>query len=155
MCRGSPWLHSWGYCWRYCPASTVIKNKIGVQTPPGKQNLIGIIATFQLSLGAVCCCKFSEDSLWYRGLVKAVNGDKATVHFVDYGNRWGLGTLEKKFKRSYTRGPHPSLVTNPSNIIVFKHIIYSAARIRSCQIYSYSRLSLTQPPIVSLSVLVT
>jgi len=34
-----------------------------------------------------CCCKFSEDGLWYRAKVEKNTGDKSTVLYIDYGNR--------------------------------------------------------------------
>ena len=33
-----------------------------------------------------CCCKFSEDGLWYRAKVEKNTGDKSTVLYIDYGN---------------------------------------------------------------------
>lgn len=36
--------------------------------------------------GTPCVAKFSDDKRWYRGEISKVEGDKVTVHFVDYGN---------------------------------------------------------------------
>ena len=39
-------------------------------------------------VGAACVAQFSEDEAWYRSIVISLDGgDKATVEFVDYGNR--------------------------------------------------------------------
>ena len=38
--------------------------------------------------GLVCTTKFSADNAWYRAEVTDVEGDKVTVKFVDYGNRF-------------------------------------------------------------------
>ena len=37
-------------------------------------------------VGALCCAKFSDDTLWYRAEVVQVNQDSCLVLFVDYGN---------------------------------------------------------------------
>ena len=36
--------------------------------------------------GMQCCAKFSEDELWYRGIVQSVDSGGVDVRFVDYGN---------------------------------------------------------------------
>ena len=38
-------------------------------------------------VGSLCCAKFSQDKMWYRCEVLAVNQDMVSVKFVDYGNR--------------------------------------------------------------------
>ncbi|XP_052256501.1 uncharacterized protein LOC127861849 isoform X4 [Dreissena polymorpha] len=39
-----------------------------------------------MSIGMICCAKYSEDEAWYRAKVVKVDGKMATVEFVDYGN---------------------------------------------------------------------
>ncbi|XP_014243012.1 maternal protein tudor isoform X2 [Cimex lectularius] len=50
-------------------------------TQPRLQNLDSI------NIGSPVACLFSQDNLWYRGLVIGVDSDKINVFFVDYGNR--------------------------------------------------------------------
>ncbi|XP_076320175.1 uncharacterized protein LOC143230461 [Tachypleus tridentatus] len=36
--------------------------------------------------GKACICKFSEDGVWYRGVITSLNNEIVTVCFVDFGN---------------------------------------------------------------------
>lgn len=40
----------------------------------------------KLEVGKLCCAKFSEDSTWYRAVIKESDGITVKVLFVDYGN---------------------------------------------------------------------
>ncbi|VEN51189.1 unnamed protein product, partial [Callosobruchus maculatus] len=42
--------------------------------------------------GDLCAAKFTMDDEWYRAKVEKVQGGKATVHYIDYGNRETLAT---------------------------------------------------------------
>jgi staphylococcal nuclease domain-containing protein 1 len=42
--------------------------------------------------GDVCAAKYTVDDEWYRVKVEKVQGGKATVHYIDYGNRETLPT---------------------------------------------------------------
>ncbi|XP_033644665.1 tudor domain-containing protein 6-like [Asterias rubens] len=37
-------------------------------------------------IGQSCCVKYSDDDNWYRACIKFIQGNKVTVHYVDYGN---------------------------------------------------------------------
>ena len=55
-----------------------------------------------LAVGAPCCAAYSDNGVWYRATLTAVDGDKCSVHFVDYGNsdgttRDGVKRLEARF----------------------------------------------------------
>ena len=43
-------------------------------------------AVTSLRVGQLCCARYSDDDAWYRAKVEKVDGDKASVLFVDYGN---------------------------------------------------------------------
>ena len=38
------------------------------------------------AVGRVCCGRFMEDDLWYRGVIVEMEGERCLVQFVDYGN---------------------------------------------------------------------
>ena len=38
------------------------------------------------SVGSLCCAKYCADGLWYRAEIMAVESNKVTVQFIDYGN---------------------------------------------------------------------
>jgi len=42
---------------------------------------------FKPKRNELCCCRFSEDGLWYRAKIEKNSGEKCTVLYVDYGNR--------------------------------------------------------------------
>ncbi|GFO47277.1 staphylococcal nuclease domain-containing protein 1-like [Plakobranchus ocellatus] len=53
--------------------------------------------------GDMCASRFSQDGQWYRAKVEKVEGGKATVFFIDYGNREetsasGLAALPSNFR---------------------------------------------------------
>lgn len=48
----------------------------------------GELSLTSVTVGDLCCAKFSEDNSWYRAVVEVkVSLDKLTVRFVDYGNK--------------------------------------------------------------------
>ncbi|RZC36999.1 TUDOR and/or SNase domain containing protein [Asbolus verrucosus] len=47
---------------------------------------------FTAKRGDVCAAKYTVDDEWYRVKVEKVQGGKATVHYIDYGNRETLPT---------------------------------------------------------------
>ena len=50
----------------------------------------------KVEVGALCCARFSEDEAFYRAVVEKVEGNNATVRFVDYGNQDCLPFSELK-----------------------------------------------------------
>lgn len=56
-----------------------------------------------IQTGSVCAAKFEEEG-WYRGIIKALTNNTATVYFVDYGNTETVGldsicNLKEEFRR--------------------------------------------------------
>ncbi|RZC41141.1 staphylococcal nuclease domain-containing protein 1, partial [Asbolus verrucosus] len=47
---------------------------------------------FTAKRGEVCAAKYTVDDEWYRVKVEKIQGGKATVHYIDYGNRETLPT---------------------------------------------------------------
>lgn len=68
-----------------------------------------------LKVDDICCAKFSEDGIWYRGLVKQVlSGKKYEIQFIDFGNKETLSLTEIRelapdFKQLPILGLHCSL----------------------------------------------
>ncbi|XP_076220717.1 protein tudor isoform X2 [Nomia melanderi] len=61
--------------------------------------------------GLYCIAQYSEDSRWYRAIVKSVEGNNATVQFVDYGNTETvdfnrLKVIQKEFLKLPTQAIH-------------------------------------------------
>ena len=48
------------------------------------------------AIGDVCVAQFSEDGSWYRATITELNGMRATVRFLDYGNTDKSSTIELK-----------------------------------------------------------
>lgn len=46
--------------------------------------------------GSLCCTQYSQDGAWYRAEVMQVQGTKARVRFIDYGNSEVVNTSELK-----------------------------------------------------------
>ena len=61
-------------------------------------------------VGAVCCTRFAQDSLWYRGKVLEIIQNEVTVQYVDYGNTETKNINEIKLM-------HPSFYTLPAQAI--------------------------------------
>lgn len=45
-----------------------------------------LIKDYRIRNGTYCIAQYSEDLKWYRAVIKSVEGNNATVQFVDYGN---------------------------------------------------------------------
>lgn len=57
-------------------------------------------------VGRVCCGQFTEDDLWYRGVIVEMDRDRYLVQFVDYGNdEWLPRDRIKQLKSSLTELP--------------------------------------------------
>ena len=48
------------------------------------------------AVGMQCCAKFSEDDIWYRGIVRSVTPNGIDIQFIDYGNSEVLGPSDVK-----------------------------------------------------------
>ncbi|XP_069095413.1 tudor domain-containing protein 1 isoform X2 [Pleurodeles waltl] len=73
------------YCQIYREEDLYALNKMNKMLAEHCQTVPNNISN--LAKDDVCCAFFSGDGHWYRGLVKEViEGKKAKVHFVDYGN---------------------------------------------------------------------
>lgn len=42
--------------------------------------------SYQPRKNDVCASRFSQDRLWYRAKIEKIEGNMATVFFIDYGN---------------------------------------------------------------------
>ena len=58
----------------------------------------------------MCCTRFAQDSLWYRGKVLEIDQNEVTVQYVDYGNTETKSINEIKLM-------HPTFYTLPGQAI--------------------------------------
>ncbi|XP_076380024.1 protein tudor isoform X1 [Megalopta genalis] len=64
--------------------------------------------------GSYCIAQYSEDSRWYRAIVKSIEGTVATVQFLDYGNTETVGfdkikVIQKEFLKLSVQAVHCKL----------------------------------------------
>ena len=50
-------------------------------------------------MGGMCAVQYTEDSLWYRGMITAVMRDGCQIQFIDYGNQEGKRIGEVRYKK--------------------------------------------------------
>lgn len=58
----------------------------------------------------MCCTRFAQDNLWYRGKVLEVTQNEVVIQYVDYGNRETKSASEIKLM-------HPNFYALPAQAI--------------------------------------
>ncbi|XP_054006330.1 tudor domain-containing 6-like isoform X1 [Hylaeus anthracinus] len=73
-----------------------------------------LLQEFKIRKGMYCIAQYTEDLKWYRAIIKSVEGNSATVQFVDYGNTETvefnkIKTIQKEFLKLPVQSIHCKL----------------------------------------------
>ena len=73
------------------PQLTELSNQL-VEEYDGNDD--GRLKLSDMTVGSLCCARYSADGLWYRAVIEDIRDDTVSVRFVDYGNSDAISRVD-------------------------------------------------------------